>query len=66
MSGRIHVVEFRTDTTRPDQRESLVGPVPNSTTRTGPDKVRGPVGDPYRPNGLLTTPRSNEDCQRRV
>jgi len=40
MSGR--VVEFRNDTTRPDQRRSLVGPVPNSTTRTliGPDPTR--------------------------
>jgi len=49
----LRVVEFRNDTTRSDQRESLVGPVPNSTTRTrtGPDptrldKVRGLVGDP--------------------
>ena len=38
----VRVVEFRNDTTRPDQRQSLVGPVPNSTTRTrsGPDPTR--------------------------
>jgi len=30
----VRVVEFRNDTTRPDQRQILVGPVPNSTIRT--------------------------------
>jgi len=33
-SGPVRVVEFTNDTTRPDQPQSLVGPVPNSTTRT--------------------------------
>jgi len=50
MSGRVRAVEFRNDTTRSDQRQSLVGPVPNSTTRTRPDptrpdKVRGFVSE---------------------
>ena len=41
-SGPVRVAEFRNDTTRSDQRQSLVGPVPNSTTRTrtGPDLTR--------------------------
>jgi len=38
----LSAVEFRNDTTRPDQRQSLARPVPNSTTktRTGPDPTR--------------------------
>ena len=72
MSGRVgsgvvvRVVEFRNDTTRPDQRQSLVGTVPNSTTRTRTrpdptrlDKIRGLVGDPSGPNGLCLRPGSD-------
>jgi len=47
-SGRLHVVAFINDTTRPDQRQRLVEPVSNSTTWTqnGPDRTRP---DPTRP-----------------
>jgi len=64
-SGRVRVVEFTKDTTRPNQRQGLVGPVPNSTTRTRagpdptrPDKIRELVGNPRRPNRLCRRPGS--------
>ena len=40
VSCPVRVVEIRNDTTRPDQRQSLVRPVPNSITRTRPDRTR--------------------------
>jgi len=52
-SGRLHVVEFINDTTRPDQRQRLVEPVSNSTTwtRNGPDRTRpDQPGSPIKSN----------------
>jgi len=53
------VVQIRNDTTRPDKRQSLVGPVPSQVPLQGrgpdptrPDRVRGLVGDARGPNGL--------------
>jgi len=68
VSGSVRVVEFRNDTTRIDQRQSLARPVPNSTTntRTGPDQTKSAdlsetradrtdfVGDPGRRTGSPT------------
>jgi len=42
--GSVHVVEFGKDTVGPDQRQSVVGPAPNSTRRTQirPDQTQSP------------------------
>ena len=40
VSGPVRVVEFRNDTTTPDQRQSLARSVPNSTTSTRTDPTR--------------------------
>ena len=51
-SGPVHAVEFGNDATRPDQRQSLVRPVSNSTTRT---RTRP---DPTRPEPTIQSPRT--------
>ena len=50
-AGRVHVVEFRNDKTRPDRLQSLIGPVPLHR----PD-----------PTGLDPTRQSQRICRRTV
>ena len=61
--GRVRVVELRNDTTRPDKRQSLARPVPNSSTRTQsrpdrtrPDKVCGLVENLADPTDFVRDP----------
>jgi len=63
-SGLVRVVEFRNDTTRPDQRQSLIGARAKfhyvDTDRTGPDQTKSADLSETRADRML--PADDQCC----